>query len=219
MSRTGTIFTALMLALGGAGLAAVAIPQAAPANHDAARPGARAAVQKGASSTPERASVALVSAAAALGTTCHPAISGSGNAKFQNNAENNAKGDWQNVANGTYPGGPFDWTKAAGHAMSCRHNGLGPLQRRWTCTATAQPCYESLTCKPGYIQVQGGSAKLQSGAQTNAENQWQHDAGNAYGTAFKYWGNAANKSMSCWHNGLGPIQRRWRCTARGRPCG
>ncbi|MBV8686308.1 MAG: hypothetical protein JOZ90_09760 [Alphaproteobacteria bacterium] len=155
--------------------------------------------------------------AATTGTSCVAAVSGSGEAKFQSTAETHAKGDWQNVAAGTY-GGSWDWTQAANPSLNCHHNGLGPIQRRWTCTATAEPCQTVLTCKP-FVEVEGGSAKLQSGAETNAENQWQHDAGDLYGTAFKYWGQAQNKTMSCHHNGLGPLQRRWRCTARARPCG
>lgn len=151
------------------------------------------------------------------GMVCKPAVSGSGEGKFQDPAQNKAKANWQNVAAGIH-GGVWDWNKASGHAMSCRHNGLGPIERRWTCTATAEPCEEVINCKPAYVQVEGASAKLQSGAEENAVNQWQHDAGNAHGAAFKYWSKAANQTSSCRHNGLGPIQRRWRCTLRARPC-
>lgn len=144
------------------------------------------------------------------GTVCKDAVSATGRAMLQSSAENKAKGSWHGVAASAY-GGTWDWNTASGHAINCTHNKLGPLERRWTCTATAQPCEEVLACDAGWTTEEGASAKLQSGAETNAINKWQNVTNAS-------WANAANRVNSCRHNGLGPLERRWRCTARARAC-
>lgn len=72
--------------------------------------------------------------------TCYPSISVEGDkAVLQTGAETNSLAAWRaQVA--SYGAAYQDWNKAIGRDVTCRHNGLGPAQRRWRCVRTAQPC-------------------------------------------------------------------------------
>ncbi|MEA3000906.1 MAG: hypothetical protein QOK17_2739 [Sphingomonadales bacterium] len=72
---------------------------------------------------------------------CQSRFSATGDdAKLQTWAENRAVAAWQSVALSAYGGNYQAWGNAQGRDTTCHNNGLGPLQRRWTCVATATPC-------------------------------------------------------------------------------
>lgn len=143
---------------------------------------------------------------------CQPLVTAEGKAPLRAGAEFNAKYNWKKAAGG----GKEEWDSAKGQSMDCRQE--GPL-RRWSCVASG--CSGSGTVKPqcrAQLAATGGWAKLQSGAESKARDQWQHDSGNAHGAAFKWWNKARNHDTSCRHDGKKPIVRQWQCVARADPC-
>jgi hypothetical protein len=157
-------------------------------------------------------------------TVCLGPISALGHGKLQGPTENSAKLNWQNTA----PANFNSWSNAINKDVSCHHDGRPPWLRQWTCTATAEPCNGSGGTSSGgtggaplcydSFNVEGNDAKLQTGAENNAVYSWQQTASNNHGPAYAGWGLARGKDISCHHNGLGPLQRRWRCVATGTPC-
>jgi hypothetical protein len=173
------------------------------------------------------ASPALSSPSSATATaktlvTCVGAFTATGNHIGPGFALDVARSRWRDNVNKYYGTAYEIWDNSRNRVEQCHRR--GPLN--WSCDLTAEPCdgYGAVSPTPngpacyGPLSVDGGDAKLQSGAENNARNQWQHDAGVAYGAAYKGWQTAHNASMSCRHNGLGPLQRRWVCTASGEPC-
>lgn len=155
---------------------------------------------------------------------CYQSVSGSGTHLIQSIAVSDAITEWRTNAAALYP--VNNWNHAQAKAQHCERESPAHFRRRWICTVSGEPCIPGGTstttpsppaCYPS-LSATGGDAKFQSNAEDNARNQWQHDAGDAYGVDYKYWGTAHGRDMSCHHNGLGPLQRRWTCTATAEPC-
>jgi len=150
---------------------------------------------------------------------CYPAVSASGESMLQSQAQAAAITAWRAAAAST---GLNDYNHAQGKSMTCQRR---PPFGRWSCAVTAQPCIPGGTgnpdpnpvCHPQLIAT-GPWRKLQSTAQNHAVDQWQHDAGNAYGTNYKWWNKSNNRDLSCSHDGRKPILRHWQCRARAEPC-
>jgi hypothetical protein len=70
-------------------------------------------------------------------------------AKFQTPAQNFAVKAWQDAARAKFGPDYQAWGIAKSPDISCRNNGLGALRRRWTCVATATPCRQDLSARPG----------------------------------------------------------------------
>lgn len=215
--RTGRrAVAALALALGGAGLGGAAFFQGSAPAVAAARAPTAAPLAAG--------------AMLAMARTCLSPYSQTGHNKLQGPAAALAKTRWNQVR----PDGYSKFNDSDGQDVTCRHDGRKPLFRTWTCVATATPCKEE---EPGTVTVtvntgtgtgtpicygsfsaEGEKAMIQTHAENRAVDAWQVAAGGAYGANYQAWGNAQGAGLSCSHNGLGPMQRRWRCTATAAPC-
>jgi hypothetical protein len=176
----------------------------------------QAVKRAGATTAGPAAALAMIAAPGAGG--CFPAVSASGEALLQSQAQAAAIRAWKDAAAST---GFNDYDHAQAISMTCQRR--TPL--RWSCALTAQPCVPggsansaaTPACYPT-LTVTGGWAKLQSGAQEKARDQWQHDAGIAYGTNYKWWNKSNNRDTTCHHDGKGPLTRQWQCVAHADPC-
>lgn len=172
----------------------------------------------------QAAQVVLAAQAAPIGAGgCYPTVSGIGRDVWQQSAHNSAAANWSDNARRLY--GIGNVNNVQNLQRPCERESRSHAPRRWICTFTAQPCIPGGTPTPdpqpacyGSLSVEGSSEKFQSTAENRAMEQWQRDAGNAHGVAYRTWTRAHSRDISCRHNGLGPLQRRWICTARGEPC-
>ena len=157
---------------------------------------------------------------------CVAAVSGAGRGRFRGFAEMEAKDNWRSGTAGLWGQGYADWNRAQNQDVTCGHDGK-PI-KTWTCTAIAEPCNDAAlpsptptptpqpACYPS-IAIEGNDAKLQTGAETYSIAAWRAQAA-SYGAVYQDWNKAVGKDITCRHNGLGPLQRRWRCVATGQPC-
>lgn len=173
----------------------------------------------------------LATSAMLMAKTCVPAYSQTGHGKLQAGAEISARNNWNKLR----PDGFSRFNDSPGHDMTCHHDGRPPLRRQWTCVATAQPCKEeeggtgsstgtgtgtgtgTPICHAAF-SVEGVDAKLQTQARNFAVDAWQGVAASKHGVLYQTWGLAQGTDISCRHNNLGPLQRRWRCIATASPC-
>lgn len=171
------------------------------------------------------------SPAMAMARVCFNLVSATGHGKLQAGATNSARVNWNQMVGNSYN----SFGNSDGQDTTCRHDGRPPILRQWTCIATARRCQGSGSSSGGSssggsssggglplchnsFAVEGAQALLQPGAENNAVSAWQQTANNNHGPAYQAWGRAQGRDVACRHNGLGPIQRRWRCIATGTPC-
>jgi hypothetical protein len=154
---------------------------------------------------------------------CYPTVSGIGRDVLQQSAHATAAANWSDNARSLY--GIGNVNNVQNLQRPCERESRSHAIRRWICTYSAQPCLPGGTTTPDplpacypALAVEGSSEKFQSTAENRSYEQWQRDAGNAHGADYRTWTRANNRDISCRHNGLGPLQRRWICTARGEPC-
>jgi hypothetical protein len=157
---------------------------------------------------------------------CVAAVSGAGRGRFRGPAEMEATSNWRRDTAAAWGQNYANWNNAQGRDVTCGHD--GKAIKTWTCTAYAVPCDPYAppsptptgpaqpACYPE-IAVEGARAVLQTGAQTNSIAAWRAQAA-SHGALYQDWNKAAGKDITCSHNGLGPVQRRWRCVAKGKPC-
>ncbi|RYY26068.1 MAG: hypothetical protein EOP62_11340 [Sphingomonadales bacterium] len=158
---------------------------------------------------------------------CHAAQSGVDRGRFRGPTEQAAKSAWNFSVVASVGPSYAKWNKARNADVTCGHD--GKRLKTWTCTATAEPCDDGPpnptptptptpqpACYPS-ISIEGADTKLQSGAQTQSIHAWRGQVAQ-YGAIYQDWNKAQGKDITCRHNGLGPLQRRWRCVATGKPC-
>lgn len=207
--RTG--LTVAMLV--GAGLGGIAASEAM-------RPGAAAPQQAAPAAATDPAALAALAMVQVGAGGCYPAVSASGDAMLQSQAQSIAITNWSAAA--AAAGSPTNYNHAQAKSMTCQRR---PPMGRWSCAVTAQPCISGGTgnppptpaCHPQLVAT-GPWRKFQSTAENEARDRWQHDAGNAYGTNYKWWNKSKNRSTNCGHDGKKPIVRQWQCRATAEPC-
>ena len=183
-----------------------------------ALPGAAARQRAKAAGAIEPAGLAVLAMVQAGPGGCYPAVSASGESLVQSQAQAAAIDAWRSAAAAV--GSPANYNHARSKSMTCERR---PPLRRWNCAVTAQPCISggagnpdpNPACHPQVIAT-GPWRRLRSTAENQARDQWQHDAGNAYGTNYKWWQKSRNRSISCSHDGQRP--RDWQCRATAEPC-
>lgn len=162
-------------------------------------------------------------AAAVAGGQCGNAVTAVSHGLLRGFTWTDAQTKWGNSVTALYDVTYSLWSNALDKVEVC----FRPKWFHWSCTLSARPCQAggSSGTNPGTgpachgsLSVMGGKAVLQSGAENKAIAAWQATAGGTYGGAYQTWSNAHSTSLNCQHNGLGPIQRRWECTATGQPC-
>jgi uncharacterized protein YukE len=177
-----------------------------------------------ATSVSAAAAVKKVAVSGVAVSGCVGAVTISARGMDHNLAWTKTRNHWEDAVAKSFGSVYEKWNNAKNAVDTCHRIGFGS----WSCDFTGEPCTPGANTvnipPPGgpecfdRLTVTGGEGVLQSGAETKARNEWQRVAGITYGDAFRAWTKATEPTLSCKHNGLGAGQRRWECTASGKPC-
>lgn len=221
--RTG-FWTLVATFLTAAGMAGIAVSQVTPPDSKAPKQVDVKSVTPTTGLPTKSAKTATsvsVQAVQGAAVSCSAPVTAGGRGLTRAGSLQEAKNNWQIAADGA------QWNSAINATDHCEREGPAHAVRQWLCVVTAEACLGGVggssggtgtpACHPSFA-VDGNDAKVQGLAETRAVDAWQSSANSAHGNNYKYWPKAQNKDISCRNNGLGPMQRRWICTARGQPC-